>query len=662
MKSTQLPQPSSSAPLQPTADSNEHLPELVWTTLRSNGPQIPLINSEWEAYPDSQKILIVLDSLDTPFANFLRKELTDNRHNLSTYGGLGYAAHQGGEESRWALWHTVWNQVRVKPAVYPPSDATIRDVVVDVDRYVHDICEAIRNSEGDLLDNADSRDIKRVTDATWPDEHVFSTAVRIMVELIRRCVIGFCDRHRHEEATAEDLNSSCLDRIKAVVQTLRITKAACRDVLQEHSRIEMLVHGPRAIYSKKHRQWRTNRIKAENARKNRTDAEEMRGLRQLEEAVSRAQESVPLSSENADQTAATTQVAPDLQNTQQVAPAAPAAPKKKRATRRATAPMSRPMSQFPLNPQHQALNIAPQASSSALQQAPVPTQNQLNEVHQSSGPEVIEVQATEVQARSNRQSKRPQRALQPTMTMQEIKSLMARGPSRLAQGSTRAQDGSNTPAPGLSCAVPSAAPVSNQPTDTTSVGIDPAFAAQTTGLKRGRNESEPDVPRPRKFTKVNEGSRYTLTESEVLQNPVMSGPAVQSVPSGLVDPSLEDQAQPSTYGIDSNSIDGNGRPANFDALVDNGFHGPNPEWNPTTQDFAGWENSSNQFVDTPAAEVDHMMASYGVFNEPAAPVSGLGADPGEDLSEAQSVPHSQPSEGSDGGMSPELEAELFNEE
>jgi hypothetical protein len=220
---------------------------------------------------------MVLGELDSPFANFLRKEFGAYRHALRSLDGLIHDAYS--PDNEWDVWLSVRNKVTTVPAIHPLRDPTIQHVIQNANQYVKDICMAIRNVDG-VLDHQKSRDIPLVTDDNkFDNEYVYSTARHIMIELIRRCVIGFCERNRHDDARLGDMRLNCLDRLHAVIKTLSVTKAACRDILMEDSRVAMLVNAPITIGNIKLIQKKTNESKKATSEKNKAAAAQLSALK-----------------------------------------------------------------------------------------------------------------------------------------------------------------------------------------------------------------------------------------------------------------------------------------------------------------------------------------------------------------------------------------------
>ncbi|KAF2871362.1 hypothetical protein BDV95DRAFT_668028 [Massariosphaeria phaeospora] len=138
-------------------------------------------------------------------------------------------------------------------------DPMIPVVLKKAERWIHVLSVNLLNTD-DTDNPPDSKEQKMFLD---PEQKLDKKAVEatcraIFIALIHRCVVGFCGNPDHNYPRRPDRNLNCQERILAVCHVLKKDKRIARDVMQEDSKIVMLVHVPKGFADQKRKQKESN--------------------------------------------------------------------------------------------------------------------------------------------------------------------------------------------------------------------------------------------------------------------------------------------------------------------------------------------------------------------------------------------------------------------
>lgn len=251
-------------------------------------PQI-LASMNWDQMTLPQKYARILGKRNNDFAQFLRElhgipqlgSLTALPSFVPANGapsiltGTGVGLHgSSGPVGCWA--QSIANRYKVThvPDVHPLSDPTIQTIIDQADANLHTLLQALNNTVG-VNDSANSKEVKLVSNSTdINDEDKISTCQLILSGLIHRSVVGYCGYSHKNEAKEDDKKLNSQQRFDQVVNTMRVEKTVCRDVLFEESKIVLLVHQPIAILEMKIRNRGNNASRKKGQKKKDKNSDE----------------------------------------------------------------------------------------------------------------------------------------------------------------------------------------------------------------------------------------------------------------------------------------------------------------------------------------------------------------------------------------------------
>ncbi|KAF2272967.1 uncharacterized protein EI97DRAFT_503769 [Westerdykella ornata] len=145
-------------------------------------------------------------------------------------------------------------QVQYHPEVHPLQDDTIREVIDKGDELAEELLDALNDAD-DVVEAECAFARAFICGATLSEEERLAACYLILVKLVERCVLGFCDdckymsARRRKRTIPQDLGVSCMDRFRRVRETLLRVKSVCRQVVLEDHQIAELVHQPLTILS-----------------------------------------------------------------------------------------------------------------------------------------------------------------------------------------------------------------------------------------------------------------------------------------------------------------------------------------------------------------------------------------------------------------------------
>ncbi|KAF2180085.1 hypothetical protein K469DRAFT_693547 [Zopfia rhizophila CBS 207.26] len=143
-------------------------------------------------------------------------------------------------------------KVTKHPHVDPNSDITIAEVERDRELYISQLFQAMINLDG-IHDTENSRERKLFrlgTPGAASGYKIEATCRAIFDALIDRCVNGFRGTIKEnktlkpEQGLEADRDCNCFTRMQYVLDALWASKCTCRDVLNEDSKIILLVNHP----------------------------------------------------------------------------------------------------------------------------------------------------------------------------------------------------------------------------------------------------------------------------------------------------------------------------------------------------------------------------------------------------------------------------------
>ncbi|KAF2122316.1 hypothetical protein BDV96DRAFT_663356 [Lophiotrema nucula] len=167
--------------------------------------------------------------------------------------------------------HTYRRRVTELPKLAHSHDLTIKAVEQNREQHIADMIAAIYDLSN-VLDKPNGRECKMFANnpslTEFVEPYIIEAACRSVFDLLLdRCYNGFRgqmkDNHARRPASGReaDRDAFCSTRLYNVVEVLRTSKCACRDILYEDYKITLLVNHPLYFLKKKNECRRNNEHK-----------------------------------------------------------------------------------------------------------------------------------------------------------------------------------------------------------------------------------------------------------------------------------------------------------------------------------------------------------------------------------------------------------------